>query len=252
MIMGMMMSITVAGTIPAWADHGEWSYSGSGAPEHWGTLQHEFAECQLGMHQSPIDIQNTKASNSVNIQFDYVATPLTVANNGHSIQVNYASGSTVTIDGEKYALLQFHFHTPSEHRIGGISSPMELHLVHRHLDAAKSNQLAVLAVMLKEGDANPVIQQIWDNIPPMGQNRQILGQSLNAIALLPQEADYYSYDGSLTTPPCTENVKWYIFEQPMAVSVEQIQAFQSIYAQDARPLQPINGRTVEGHHAMSS
>jgi len=220
-----------------------WGYGGAENPTQWGQLNRDFELCELGKAQSPINIKNPVVSTPTNINFDYKPTPLVVVNNGHTIQVNYEQGSSVNINGEKYSLLQFHFHTPSEHTINSKASALELHLVHRN-DAGK---LAVVGVLLTEGNANPVIEEVWQNIPETGKTNTVSDRLINAVNLLPRSKAYYSYVGSLTTPPCSEGVKWNVLVEPMTVSEEQIASFAKIYQVDARPVQPTNGRNIELH-----
>jgi carbonic anhydrase len=220
-----------------------WSYGGVENPTQWGKLSDDFALCELGRDQSPINIKDTVEDSPAKIDFDYKPSPLIVVNNGHTIQVNYAQGSTVTINGKKYALLQFHFHTPSEHNINDKASAMELHLVHRN----EAGQLAVVGIMLSQGLANPLIAEIWKQIPDIGETNTVSDRLINASNLLPSKKSYFSYMGSLTTPPCTEGVSWNLFLEPITVSKEQVETFAKIYQVDARPLQPVNGRTVQLH-----
>lgn len=221
----------------------QWRYGGSENPTQWGKLSEDFVLCELGKAQSPINISNAIAGKPENIGFDYQPSPLVVINNGHTIQVKYEKGSKVTIDGKKYELLQFHFHTPSEHYINGQASPMELHLVHQNA----LGQLAVVGMMIKQGALNPVISEVWKHIPDVGETSEVADRLINAADLLPEQKSYFSYDGSLTTPPCSEGVKWNIFVEPIAISKEQIEAFEQIYQVDARPVQAINNRVVELH-----
>jgi len=222
----------------------QWSYGGTANPTQWGKLSDDFTMCEFGKDQSPINIKNPIEDVPAKISFDYQPTPLSIINNGHTIQVNYAQGSTVSISGEKYSLLQFHFHTPSEHEINDRASAMELHLVHRN----EAGKLAVVGVMLNEGKSNPLIAEIWKQIPNIGETQTISDRLINAENLLPSNKAYYSYSGSLTTPPCSEGVSWNIFVEPITVSEEQIATFTKIYQVDARPLQPINNRVVLLHH----
>lgn len=175
--------------------------------------------------------------------FNYQASPLAVTNNGHSIQVNYAPGSTIDIDGAVYQLLQFHFHTPSEHQIAGKVAAMELHLVHRNT----AGKLAVVGVMITEGRENPEIAKIWNAIPPSGNTNSIGNINFNAVNLLPAHKSYYSYAGSLTTPPCSEGVNWNILAEPITVSNAQLKKFQQFYPVNARPIQLTNTRKIELH-----
>ncbi len=249
MIILLLTNFAIA---PAWSNATiNWDYDGAESPEHWSELSSEFVLCEIGKTQSPINIKNLNIGSSANIKFDYRPSPLEVVNNGHSIQVNYAKGSTVTIDDEKYALLQFHFHSPSEHQINAQPAPMELHLVHSRIpksgETNSNNQLAVLGVMLEQGVANPLIAEVWKNIPEIGATKKVSASLINAINLLPKSKSYFSYDGSLTTPPCSEGVKWKVFTQPLSISSEQIATFTQLYPNDARPVQRLNERIVELH-----
>jgi carbonic anhydrase len=219
-----------------------WTYFGEHGPEHWADLSPEFAACGTGQTQSPIDIAYPRAAQLPPIQFAYSASPLKVIDNGHSIQVNYASGSTISIGGKTYELVQFHFHHPSEEEISGRHSAMVAHLVHKN----DQGKLAVVAVLIQQGDANPLISTLWDNLPPR-KNKEVDSDSVqvNVSDLLPSNHDYYKFEGSLTTPPCTEGVSWYVLETPVTFSKAQIERFASIYPRNARPIQPLHNRVVQ-------
>jgi len=218
-----------------------WSYSGAGAPQFWGDLKPEFGTCGSGKHQSPIDISTATITALPKIQFDYHATPLRVVNNGHSIQVNYQRGSSVVVDGKRYDLMQIHFHTPSEHTMGGKAYPMVAHLVHKAADG----ELLVIAVLMQAGAGNPLIERIWQQLPSeAGQMKIADEQSINVAGLLPKDATYFTYTGSLTTPPCTEGVKWIVLSAPVTVSEAQVDRFAALFPHNARPVEPLNGRTV--------
>jgi len=219
-----------------------WGYEGEGAPAHWGSLKPEYATCGSGLYQSPIDINKTIAASLDKIDFSYKDSPLRIINNGHSIQVNYEPGSSATIDGETYELLQFHFHAPSEHTVKGTFYDMEMHLVHKN----SKDELAVIGVMLKKGKPNNIIQVLWDNIPAeVNQENTVSGISVNAAGLLPSDRGYYHYFGSLTTPPCTEGVNWSVLKTPIEVSEEQIAKFRTVMGVDNnRPVLPVNKRFV--------
>jgi carbonic anhydrase len=219
----------------------DWGYSGAANPNAWGKLIPEFNTCAVGMEQSPIDLKDAVTGSSAPIGFNYKSSPLIVVNNGHTIRIDYAPGSSISIDGEQYALLQFHFHTPSEHQIDGIATAMELHLVHRN----EAGKLAVVGVTIDTGTEHPVISTIWRWVPTSGQTSIIKTTTINAADLLPTRKSYYSYAGSLTTPPCSEGVKWYVLESPISLSVEQIDRFKMFYPVDARPIQPINDREIK-------
>jgi carbonic anhydrase len=215
-----------------------WSYSGATGPDHWSEVS---ATCGAGKEQSPIDIANPRKEKLPTIDFSYHATPLKVINNGHTIQVNYGPGSSITRDGKTYDLVQFHFHHMSENAIKGQRSAMELHLVHK----AGDGSLAVVAVMLKEGKANKVVNTVWSNISSEeGKENVPASVMVDAAGLLPHEHSYYTFPGSLTTPPCSEGVTWLVLAEPMTLSKEQIDKFAAIYPNNARPIQPLNGRVV--------
>jgi carbonic anhydrase len=221
----------------------QWGYEGDTSPTKWGKIARDFATCELGVDQSPIDIKGAVRGQPAQISFNYKSSPLVVVNNGHSIQVNYAPGSTISIDGTEYALLQFHFHTPSEHKIAGKAAAMELHFVHRNA----AGKLAVVGVMMNEGKEQPLIAKVWNAIPPTGKTTAISNSNIDASNLLPQSKSYYTYAGSLTTPPCSEGVKWHILTEPITVSSAQIREFAQLYPVNARPLQPTNTRLIELH-----
>jgi carbonic anhydrase len=218
-----------------------WSYSGSDGPEHWGDLDKTFRACRLGQRQSPIDIRAPKPADLPPIQFAYQRTPLHIVNNGHTIQVNYAPGSFITVGDKRYQLTQFHFHHPSEERINGKGFEMVAHLVH----AASDGALAVVAILLDPGAANPVIASLWQHLPTHEGPEQNLGDvQIDATGLLPRDRGYYTFTGSLTTPPCTEGVTWFVLKTPEPISQRQADTFGKVYARDARPTQPLNGREV--------
>lgn len=221
-----------------------WSYGGAENPTQWGQLSKDFSLCELGRDQSPINIEDAVPGNSALIEFNYQSTPLEIVNNGHTIQINYGEGSSATIAGENYNLLQFHFHTPSEHTLNQKASAMELHLVHQNA----SGQLAVVGVMIDKGAQNPVLEAIWSNLPSKEGTKRPTHKMTNAKDLLPPGRSYYSYPGSLTTPPCSEQVSWNVMAQPIQASEEQIATFASVYPVNARPVQPTNGRIIQLHN----
>jgi carbonic anhydrase len=188
-----------------------------------------------------VDIRDAKKSGLPPIQFDYKPSPLKIINNGHSIQINYAPGSFITVGDKRYELRQFHFHHPSEEYINGKSYDMVVHLVH----SDSQGHLAVVAVLVKKGSANPMIQKLWDDLPRAeGKEQEPPNAEVNAAGLLPEPLGYYTFDGSLTTPPCTEGVTWYVLKTPLEVSAGQIETFAKLYPHNARPIQPSNGRAI--------
>ena len=218
-----------------------WGYTGDIGPAQWGDLSPAFAACKLGESQSPIDLADAPNVRPHELEFRYAAAPLEIANNGHTIQVNYAPGSTLIDGGKEFALVQFHFHRLSEHTVSGQPTAMELHLVHQ--DAAGG--LAVVGVLLTSGRHNRSLDQVWTNMPTgTDEKRVVAGATVNAAELLPADLSYFSYMGSLTTPPCSEDVRWYVLRDLVEVSPAQIERFAVLYPDNARPTQPLNGRVV--------
>ena len=219
-----------------------WGYSGSNDPGHWGDLESDFVECKVGTHQSPIDIRDAKEAELAPIHFDYKLSPLKIINNGHTIRVDYEPGSSVTIDGISLPLTQFHFHHRSETEIDGQKYDMELHLVHQDPAAGRT---AVVAILIKSGSENAFLRDLLSHLPPkIGEEVERKKVVINAADFLPADQNYYVFDGSLTTPPCTENVKWYVLKTPIEASPSQVAAFAKYYPDNARPIQPLDGREV--------
>lgn len=218
-----------------------WAYEGKEGPEAWGKLASSYNACLTGHSQSPIDIKDARKADLPALTFDYHAVSLNIINNGHTIQVNYAPGSTLTIGGKTYTLKQFHFHHPSEEHVAGKGLPLVAHLVHADADG----HLAVVAILFELGSANPLIDALWKNIPSQNEKPQdIPSVSIQIGDLLPNERGYFTYAGSLTTPPCSEGVTWYVLKNYATVSPQQVAAFAKIYPLNARPIQPTNGREI--------
>jgi carbonic anhydrase len=222
----------------------KWDYIGKYGPINWGKLDPAFKACSVGKEQSPVDIRNAKLNKALKpIEFHYIAGPVTLENNGHTVVVHPPKGSYIIADGVRYDLQQFHFHHPGEEAIKGKLSDMVVHLVHQSADG----KIAVVAVRLVEdrGQPNALLSTLWSALPKaVGQTTKIDDQ-LNAGALLPADRGYWTYTGSLTAPPCTEGVKWFIFQQVMPLSREQLRAFAAIFPVNSRPLQDLHGRKVE-------
>lgn len=225
------------------AGHGpKWDYDGKEGPDHWGELDPAFEVCKNGKNQSPIDITGKGEAALDPIEFNYQPAPLSIVNNGHTIQVNLPKGSTITTGGKKYDLLQFHFHNPSEHKAEGKASEMEVHFVHKNAEGG----LAVVGVFMNKGKENAAIKNIWGHLPAKaGKEQQVKDVKVNPADLLPANKAYVNYPGSLTTPPCSEGVNWHVMKEPIEVSEEQIKKFGTIIKESARPVQPLNGRAVK-------
>jgi carbonic anhydrase len=218
-----------------------WTYEGASGPEHWGELSPDYSLCSTGREQSPINITNPQAVKLPAIEFHYLPSPLKLIDNGHTVQVNYSPGSYIDISGKKYDLVQFHFHHPSEEQIDGKPFDLVIHLVHKD----SQGHLAVVAVLFKEGASNPVLKAIVDHVPSAKEHEVTTEATIDAASLLPQERTYYTFAGSLTTPPCTEGVTWFVLETPSTMSDAELKALARLYPHNARPVQPLNARTVK-------
>ncbi len=223
------------------APAGHWSYSGETGPRAWGGLRPDFSTCAKGTRQSPIDIRDGIAVDLEPVQFDYRAGGFSVIDNGHTVQVNLEPGNSIVARGERYDLVQFHFHRPSEERINGRVFDMVVHLVHKDPEG----RLAVVAVLLERGSAQPIVQTVWNNLPLEKHQEAPARAVLDLNHLLPPDRGYYTYMGSLTTPPCTEGVLWMVMRQPVAVSPEQLEIFARLYPMNARPVQQASGRMIK-------
>jgi carbonic anhydrase len=226
----------------AYAGEGiHWSYTGHSGPEHWGELSPEFEECAEGRNQSPINLTGFIESELKPIEIHYNTGGNEIINNGHTIQVNFIPGSKISVDGHEFELKQYHFHAPSENQINGKSYPLAMHLVH----ADEAGSLAVVNVMFEEGETNPAVASVWSYMPGIEGGKQNLPSGVSAEGLLPANQDYYRFNGSLTTPPCTEGVLWLVMKAPGAASKDQIGKFVQVMKHpNNRPIQPINARAV--------
>lgn len=223
------------------ADHSSWGYAGQDGPEHWASLDAAYSLCGNGKNQSPIDLVGEVKADLPSIKFNYQASAKDIVNNGHAVQVNYAAGSGIDIDGDHFELKQFHFHSPSENQIDGKSFPMEGHLVH----ADKDGNLAVVAVMFEEGADNATLAYLWKHMPKNKGDDNALNKAITVSGILPKNKDYYRFNGSLTTPPCTEGVRWFVMKQPVTLSHEQVEQFAHVMHHDNnRPVQRLNARAV--------
>lgn len=231
----------ITAAAPAADAHPHWGYEGEGAPAHWGALSSDFHLCEMGRNQSPIDIHDALTAHPRPLKVKYSLAPNSIVNNGHTVQVNVPPGNTITLDGETFTLQQFHFHAPSENTIKGKSFPLEMHLVH----ADANGEVAVVAVMFKLGAANPALASLWQNLPQQVDKPVVLSQKVDLNALLPASLTHYRFSGSLTTPPCTEGVRWLVMKKPLTLSQAQLSQFvQLMHHANNRPVQPLHGRVV--------
>ncbi len=218
-----------------------WSYDGEGGPAAWGKLQPEFNACSTGQRQSPIDIRDGIKLSLDPVSFDYRPSAFKVHDNGHTIQVNVDAGNSIEVLGQRFELVQFHFHRPSEESIDGRRFDMVAHFVHKSLEG----RLAVVAVLIGRGSAQAQLQQVWNNLPLEKGDTVNPRGTIDLPRLLPEERGYFTYMGSLTTPPCSEGVLWMVMKQPLQATPEQIGIFARLYPMNARPIQSASGRMIK-------
>jgi len=219
-----------------------WAYAGEAGADNWGAIRPEFAACAEGRQQSPIDIRDGARLELEPIEFSYAPGPLRIVDNGHTVQVNVEAGRYIVVTGRRYDLKQFHFHKPAEERIDGRSYDMVAHLVHKDVDG----RIAVIAVLFEGGGENAFIRKLWPFLPlERGIETYLPEVRLELDKLLPESRAYYTYMGSLTTPPCSEGVLWIVMKTPVAISAEQVAVFSRLYPMNARPVQATNGRFIK-------
>jgi len=221
--------------------HPRWSYDGATGPAYWGDLESDFATCKTGVRQSPIDIRTaTVKADLPAIQFDYKPSAYKIIDNGHTIQISYPAGSFIHVGDKTYQLVQFHFHHPSEELIHGKPSAMVIHLVH----SDTYGNLAVVAVLVRSGASNPLLKTLFGHLPEEKSKAEQVNAVIDLTQLLPQDRAYYTFPGSLTIPPCSENVTWFVLKNKLDASTAELDAFSKLYSHNARPVQPLNGRVV--------
>ncbi|WP_024851558.1 carbonic anhydrase [Hydrogenovibrio kuenenii] len=221
-----------------------WSYMGKEGPDYWGDLSPDYALCKTGKNQSPVNLMTDAAVGTTSLPgFDvhYRDTVLKVINNGHTLQVNVPLGSYIKINNHRYELMQYHFHTPSEHQLNGFNYPMELHLVHRD----GRGHYIVIGILFREGKENDALQTILDHLPKKKGKQEIFsGVTFNPNVFFPESKKFFKYSGSLTTPPCSEGVYWMVFQQPVEASAEQLEKMNELMGSNARPVQNLNARSL--------
>jgi carbonic anhydrase len=224
------------------AGHGPpWGYTGPLAPQAWASLHPSFSLCGSGQRQSPVDIRDGLPVDLEAVDFLYRPGFFSVTDNGHTVQVQVGGGNAIEVGARRYELTGFHFHLPGEERVDGRSFAMSIHLVHR--DA--QGRLAVVALVAEEGPEHPAVQAVWNNLPLERGEFVAASVEFDPTALLPARRGYYTYMGSLTTPPCTEGVLWIVMQQPIQVSPQQLAIFARLHPMNARPIQPLNNRVIK-------
>jgi len=233
-------------TVAAAQTTAHWDYQGKTGPLGWAKLDPAYQACAKGHEQSPIDIRGAHLNKALQpIEFHYMAGSVTLENNGHTVMVNVHPGSYIVAEGVRYDLVQFHFHHPSEEAVKGKLTDMDIHLVHKSADG----KLAVLAVRLLEDQSKPnaVLATLWQQLPKTTGANEKVTEMINPGGLLPADRGYWTYMGSLTTPPCTEGVRWFVFEQPVTISRDQLRTFVPLFKINSRPLQEAHGRRIEAN-----
>lgn len=221
--------------------HDHWDYDGEAGPARWGKLNPAWTKCEVGTRQSPIDIRDGIQVDLETPVFEYKPSAFNVVDNGHTVQVNVGPGNRVTLTGRSYELVQFHFHRPSEEKIAGRGFDMVAHLVHKDNDG----RLLIVAVLMESGKPHSLVQTVWNNLPLEKNDPLVPTITIDLNQLLPSRTDYYTYMGSLTTPPCTEGVLWVVMKEPIQVSAQQIGIFGRLYPMNARPAQANSGRLIK-------
>ncbi len=245
---GSLRVALITGTAGLLIAHGDllagesshWSYSGETGPEHWSKLSPDYATCGIGVNQSPIDITDTIAAELDPLEFDYETGSVDIVNNGHTLQINARPGGWMSVRGQVFQLLQIHFHSPSEHRINGEAFPLEAHLVHQD----EQGNLAVVAFLFRTGKWNKNLEKIGKAGPKMAGQKAPFDFDFSALPMYQNHESYFSYSGSLTTPPCTEGVRWFILKAVETISPIQAANFVDLIGEDARGPQPLNARVV--------
>jgi len=231
----------VAATPPPQRISNVWSYEGENGPAYWGKINPAWAKCGDGNRQSPIDIRDGMKVELEQITFDYHPSSFNVTDNGKTVQVMVGGGNFITVNNRMYELIQFHFHRPSEERINGKGYEMVVHLVHKDGEG----RIAMLALLLERGKPQPVIQAVWNNLPLEKLETLAPSTVLDPMELLPARRDYFTFMGSMTTPPCQEGVLWLVMKEPVQASPAQMALFSRLYPLNARPIQPSSGRIIK-------
>lgn len=220
--------------------YAHWTYEGDEGQKNWASLDERFAMCEKGLNQSPINITSAIDAELSPLVFEGEAKATTFINNGHTVQANFQSGNYVTIDNKKYGLKQIHFHTPSENHIDGEVFPLEAHLVH----VDKNNDLAVIGIMFKVSSDNSVLNKLLRNLPENKDDKEEVKSEIFGYEILPEAKEYYRFNGSLTTPPCSEGVKWVVLKTPVEISQSQLNDFMNVMPKNARDIQELNARII--------
>ena len=223
-----------------------WDYAGKHGPLGWGKLDPAYRACSQGHEQSPIDLRGAHLNKTLEpIQFHYISGPVTLENDGHTIVAKVNSGSYIVADGVRYELVEFDFHHPSEEAVQGKLTDMDVHMLHKSADG----KFAAIAVRMSEDRDSPnaVLAMLWPHIPKTPMTSEKVPDMVNVGGFLPTDRGYWTYTGSLTAPPCTEGVRWFVFEEAVTVNREQLRSFTALFRMNSRPLQDTHGRRIEAN-----
>jgi carbonic anhydrase len=237
----MMAGLTLCPFCPSagFAAEHHWGYEGEAGPDKWGSDDAADKACSIGSQQSPIDISGAIAARQPLLKLTWNKRPETIVNNGHTIQLGFPEGDTLEMDGRKYGLKQFHFHHPSEHLVEGKRFAMEAHFVH-----AADDRLAVVGALLVPGKSNAVFRKIVSTMPAEEGAPVAADPAIDPNHLLPAQRTYFHYEGSLTTPPCSETVDWIVLTHHVEVDEADIARFAKLYPMNARPVQKHDRRFI--------
>jgi carbonic anhydrase len=233
-----------AATIPA--QSANWNYEGKTGPLVWGKLDRAYELCSKGHEQSPIDIKGARLNKALEpIEYHYIAGPVTLENTGRGIIAHVDPGSTIVAGGVRYQLEALDFHHPSEHSFKGKLADMEVDLIHRSDDG----KMAIIAVRLNQdrGYPNALLASLWEHLPAKPGTSARVTDMISAGGLLPSDRGYWTYVGSEVTPPCSEGVRWFVYEQDLSMSRSQLQAFTRLFKMNTRPIQDAHGRRIEAN-----
>jgi carbonic anhydrase len=247
--LGLVLGLSLCGitsffAVAQQAGGAPWTYEGKQGPLNWGRLDPGYRACSIGKEQSPIDIRGAHLNKNLPpIEFHYLAGSMTLTNTGHTVQVTPPAGSYIVVGGTRYDLVQFHFHHPGEEAVKGKLPDMDIHLVHKSTDG----KIAVVAVRLNEGNANAVMAALWEHLPKTVGATDKVTEPMSPAGLLPADRGYWTYEGSLTAPPCTEGVRWFVMEQQVEISRDQLRSFGALYKVNSRLMQAPHGRKIEAN-----
>jgi carbonic anhydrase len=237
----LIAALAITTAVYAGAQTTQWSYEGKIGPERWAKLDRAYLTCTNGNQQSPLDIRGAKPTSLPPLEFHYRSGLITLVNNGHTLEGNVEPGSYLIVDGDRYDLIDFQFRHPSEQAVKGQLSDMEVQLLHKNAEG----KMAMVSIRMNEGHPNVVLAALWPFLPTQAGKSTKTTDMVNPAGFLPADRGYWTYQGSLTTPPCTEGVQWFAFKQEIELSRDQLQAFGALYTRNSRPLQPPHDRKIQ-------